>query len=243
MNKYRHSGLSTGLLIILLVAFAGPVCAEPNSRQVTYSPDHWPSRWSSAIHQQQNARFPTRVEEKVALEELPETVLEQDLFSSPSLDGRNDQGNRPHNYGQRQLKHRFSRNSGQSMRDAAFAYQSGYGVAPANYARPAYRQAYGGPAYGYPHANPIPALPGYPGAGFPGVGYPGIGYSGIGYPGAGFPGVGFPGVGFPGAGFPGFGFPIMTGVPGAYPMNIGPYGMPYGYPGSMAMWTPPFGPW
>ncbi len=239
MNKYRHGGLSTGLLIILLVAFAGPVCAEPNSRQVTYSPDHWPSRWSSAIHQQQNARFPTRVEEKVTLEELPETVLERDLFSSPSLDGRNDQGNRPHNYGQRQLKHRFSRNSGQSMRDAAFAYQSGYGAAPANYARPAYRPAYGGPAYGYPHANPMPALPGYPGAGFPGVGYPGIGYPGIGYPGVGYPGVGYPGVGFPGAGFP-----VMPGVPGAYPMNMVPYGgMPYGYPGSMAMWTPPFGPW
>ena len=226
MNKYKHGGLSTGLLIILLVAFAGKVYAEPNSRQVTYSPDHWPSRWSSAIHQQQNARFPTRVEEKVTLEELPETVLEQDLFSSPSLDGRNDQGNRPYNYGQRQLKHRFSRNSGQQMRDAAFAYQSGYGAAPANYARPAYRPAYSGPAYGYPHTPLMPAmglLPGYPG---------------VGYPGAGFPGVGYPGVGYPGVGFP-----IMPGIPGAYPMNIGPYGMPYGYPGSMAMWTPPFGPW
>ena len=226
MNKYRHGGLSTGLLIVLLVAFAGPVCAEPNSRQVTYSPDHWPSRWSSAIHQQQNARFPTRVEEKVTLEELPETVLEQDLFSSPSLDARYDQGHRPQNYGQRQLKSRFSRNSGQQMRDAAFAYQSGYGRAPANYAGSAYRPAFGGPAYGYPYATPMPAmglLPGFPGSGYPGVGYPGVGY--------------------PGVGFPGTGFPIMPGLPGAYPMNIGPYGMPYGYPGNMAMWTPPFGPW
>jgi len=218
MNKYRHGGFPTGLLIILLVAFAGEVYAEPNSRQVTYSPDHWPSRWSSAIHQQRNARFPTRTEEKVTLEELPEIVLEQDLFSSPSLDARYDQGNRPYNYGQRQLKHRFSRNSGQYMRDAAFAYQSGYGAAPANYAGPAYR----GPAYVYPQANPMPAmglLPGYPGVRFPGVGYPGLGY-------------------------PGAGFPIMPGVPGTYPMNMIPYGgMPYGYPGNMAMWTPPFGPW
>jgi len=212
MNKSKQRGLSTGLLIVLLVAVAGEVCAEPNSRQVTYSPDHWPSRWSSAIHQQQNARFPTRVEEKVTLEELPETVLEQDLFSSPSLGARHDSGQRPYNYGQRQLKHRFSRNSGQNMRDAAFAYQSGNRAAPANYGGPAYR-----PAYAYPHATPMPAMGLLPG----------------------YPGVGYPGVGFPGAGFP-----IMPGLPGAYPMYIGPYGgMPYGYPGNMAMWTPPFGPW
>ena len=163
----------------------------------------------------------------MTLEELPETVLEQDLFSSPSLDGRNDQGNRPHNYGQRQLKHRFSRKTGQYMRDAAFAYQSGYRAAPANYPGSVYR-----PAHGYPYASPMPAmglLPGYPGAGYPGAGYPGAGY---------------PGAGFPGTGFPGAGFPIMPGVPGAYPMNMGPYGgMPNGYPGNMAMWTPPFGPW
>lgn len=211
MNKYKHGGLSTGLLIILLVAFAGKVYADPNSRHVTYSPDHWPSRWSSAIHQQQNARFPTRVEEKVTLEELPETVVEQDLFFSPSVDARDDQGHRSHNYGQRQLKARFSRNSGQQIRDAAFAYQSGYGRAPANYAGPAYR-----PANVNPYATPMPAmgpLPGLPGVGYPGVGYPGVG------------------------------FPMMPGAPGAYPMNIGPYGMPYGYPGNMAMWTPPFGPW
>jgi hypothetical protein len=208
MNKYRHAGLSTGLLIILLVVSAGQVSADPAVRQVSYSPDYWPTRWSSAIRQQQTARFPTRVEEKVTLEELPETVLEQDLFYSPSLNARFDQGDRPYSYGQRELKHHFSRNSGRHNRDAAFAYQSRYGAAPANYARSPYGSAY--PAYGahpYPFASPMPAvglLPGYPGAGFP----------------------------------------MMPGVPGAYPMNLVPFGvMPFGYPGNMAMWNPPFGPW
>lgn len=217
MNKYKHGGLSTGMLIIFLVVFGGQVYADPNSRQVSYSPDYWPNRWSSAIRQKQTARFPTRVEEEKTLEELPETVLEQDLFYSPSLNSRFDQSSRPYNDGQRELKHHFSRNSGRNIRDAAFAYQSRYGQTPVNYARPAY-----GPAYSYPSATPIPAM-------------------GI-----------FPGV-------PGGGFPVMPGVPGAYPMNIIPYGgmpyggmpyggmpyggMPFGYPGNMAMWTPPFGPW
>jgi len=226
MSKYRHLGPSTVLLFILLMAFGGQVCAQPNPSQVSYSPDHWPTRWSSAIRQQKTARFPTRVAEKVTLEELPEAVMDEDLFFSPSLNSRFERGNRQSNYGQRNLKHRFSRDSSQYSRDSAYAYQrrSGpasnnyggssynYGGSPYNYGGSPYNYGgspynYGGSPYMYPYANPMPAVNAPPM-------------------------------------YPGVGFPMMPGVPAAYPMGLLPFGgTPYGYPGNIAMWNPPFGAW
>lgn len=232
MNKYKQRGVAATLLIIWLVVAAGPVCADPANRQVSYSPDYWPSRWSSAIRHQQTAGFPTRVEEKAPLEELPETVLEQDLFFSPSVNSRFDQGNRAYGYGQpgygqpgygqRALRHRFSRSNGTQARDAAYAYQPGFSTTPVNQPRANY-----GRTYGYPMAMPGPAmglLPGYPGTGLPMM----PGGSGA-YP---------MNVG-PMNAYPLNAYPMSMG-----PMSMGPMGiMPFGYPGNMAMRNPPFGYW
>jgi len=218
MNKYRHGELCMGLLIALLVGFSGPVIAQSNGNQVSYSPDHWPSRWSSAIRQQQTAKFPTRDTAQTSPAELPEGVFEQDLFFSPSMANRFDRGDGRLHSGKRNSPHRFSRNSGQYIRDPAFAYQAGYGATYQNY---------GGSAYMYPSTASMPGfdpVPGYPGAGIPLM--PGV-------PGAYPMNVNSIG-GLPYGGFP----------PGGMPFGGMPFGgAPLAYPGSMGMWNPPFAPW
>ena len=205
MNKTRYGGLSAGLLVLLLMGFGGQVFAGPNSRQVSYSHDHWPTRWSTAIRQQQTAKFPTRDKVQVTLADLPEAVYEQDLFFSPSLANRVERGSGQYNYGKRNSAQHFSRNSDQYNRDAAFAYQRRFGPPPNNY-------NYGGSTYMNPYGPSMPAMGPMPG-------------------------------------YPGVGFPVMPGVPGAYPLQVFPFGgTPFGYPGNlgpwnMGGWNQPFGAW
>lgn len=161
MSKLKHCDLFAGLLIVLLAGFVGQVNADPDSRQVSYSPDHWPSRWSSAIRQQQTARFPTREEVQTPPAELPEAVFEQDLFYSPSTAGRYEGRDRRYSYGKRAAAPRFSRHSGRHIRDAAFAYQNRFGVAANNYAGSVHMKPLG------PSVPMMDPMPVYPGIGFP----------------------------------------------------------------------------
>ncbi len=155
MSKFRHCGLFTGLLLALLTGVVGQAYADPN--QVSYSPDHWPSRWSSAIRQQQTARFPSREEVQAPPAELPETVFEQDLFYSPSTASKFERSNRSYNYGRRASAQRFSRHSGRYIRDAAFAYQNRFATGPNNYTGSAYMHPYGASV---PVMEPMPTFPG-----------------------------------------------------------------------------------
>ena len=199
-----------GLLIALLVGFSGPVNAQSNGNQVSYSPDHWPNRWSSAIRQQQTAKFPTRDTVQTSPAELPEAVFEQDLFYSPSMAGRNDRGEGRLHLGHRISPHRFSRNSGQYIRDPAFAYQPGFGAAYQNY---------GGSTYMHPSTASMPAFDpvGYPGAGIPLMpGGPGAYPMNI----AAFGGLPFGGI--PPGGAP------YGGMPMAYPGSMGIWNPPFG---------------
>lgn len=207
MNRRKQCESITGLLVVLLLGFSGTVYAQPNSSQVSYSHDHWPSRWSSAIHQQQTGEFPTREEVQTSPAELPAAVLEQDLFFSPSLDSGFAWSNRQYNTGKPYQGHRFSRDSSRQIRDAAYAHPARYG-SPADY--------YPGSNFNYPYGTSAPGID-------------------------------------PVLGFPGIGIPLMPGIPGSYPIGAfpfgglpngayGPYGA-YGFPGSMAMWNPPFGAW
>ena len=159
MSKSRHSGLYTGLLLALLTGFGGQAYADPN--QVSYSPDHWPSRWSSAIRQQQTARFPTRDEVQAPPAGLPQAVFEQDLFYSPSMASRFERSDRRYNHARQAPAQRFSRHSGRYIRDAAFAYQNRFSAGPNNHT---------GSASMYPYGTSVPAMDPMPT--FPGVGLP-----------------------------------------------------------------------
>ena len=147
--------------------------AASKSLQISYSHDQWPTRWSSAIRQQQTGKFPTRDVEENTPDELPTAVFEQDLFESSTVGRRNDRGYGAQKYNNSLGRH-FSRNPGRYMRDAAYAYQNSNGPAT-NY--------YAGSSYNYPFAVSRPYW------------NPNMGNSNIGYPNAGFPTMtGLPGV-------------------------------------------------
>jgi len=133
MNKYNQCRLFSGLMMIALTTISVPVAAASKSDQVSYSPEHWPTRWSSAIHQQQSAKFPTRNNTQLPPGELPTAVSEQDLFYSPNESRQYRNSNRPYQYNKQYSGQRFSRDQGQYMRDAAYAYQRRLRAMPTGY--------------------------------------------------------------------------------------------------------------
>lgn len=196
--------ISTHTYAILLVMLAGlsiAASAQAGGRGVSYSPDQWPTRWSSAIQQQQNGNYPTRQLNQSPPPELPaqaSSVSEQDLFSIPSLrrgDEQSRQGWRHRQpYGQMPHYRRFRDNQlangygvGQGASMAAFAY---YGMPAMQYGN--FTNAYSGFPYGTAPMGIDPVL-GHPGMGIPIMPGTPFGYPMMGLPIAGYPG----GVGIP----------------------------------------------
>jgi len=189
----HYSILKTLKLVFALFLLCGTgsqVYADSQSRGLSYSPDHWPNRWSSAIRQQQDGgKYPTRQLKQTPPPALPEEesgVSEQDLFYSPSTQGR--YGQRRTNRSQRwnrfddQLPYyRQFRDARRQARRGAFAYHGMPALQQSNYGRAATGFPYGtsplgiDPVLGHPGIG-IPIMPGtpygYPFAGYPYAGYP-----------------------------------------------------------------------
>lgn len=174
--------------VFLLSGMGSQVFADSQSRGLSYSPDHWPNRWSSAIQQQQGGKYPTRQIKQAPPPALPEEgsgVSEQDLFYSPSIQNRFGQrgGDRLQRFEQQLPQFRQFRNAKREARKGAFAYHGMPALQYGNHSRSYSSFPYGtaplgiDPVLGHPGMG-IPIMPGTP-YGYPFIGYP---YGG-GYPG------------------------------------------------------------
>ncbi len=186
-NKIIYFSALTASL--LSIGLSSQTYAESMNRQVqgvTYSYDHWPKRWSSAIHQQKDARFPTRQKQQVPSRKMEESVFEHDLFYLPTPRGRYGFDAHYDQQTRRRSQNRYMRELRRLPRESAYAY---YPMQPMY--RPAgYGHIYGGfgvntgpigldPVMGSP-GNGIPVMPGTP-YGFPAPGFIGSGYQMPGY--------------------------------------------------------------
>ena len=171
MNKHRDYSLLTGSMTCLLVCLTFQVHADSRTQDLSYSPDHWPNRWSSAIRQQQTGKFPSRQKDQGAPPELPaefsDEVSEQDLFSSqpvysPSQGRRYSRGDRRGGVNHHFSRQRYSQSVRRNVRDAAFAYHS---IVPA-----AHYNGMQQPFMRNPYAAPMPVMD--PVLGHPGIGIP-----------------------------------------------------------------------
>ena len=188
MNHLNLNNVFISLLSGLLMWPATPLFAESTGSDLSYSYEQWPSRWSSAIRQQQGGKYPVRQQDQVAPPELPEAISDQDLFSSPSQRKRYGRTEDHSRFDRRTPGYHFSRRSTVHPRDAAVAYQpSFYNGSAAMYGGEYFSQNHMGygamidPVLGHPGVG-IPVMPGVP------MGYP-IGihpYAGMpyGYPGS-----------------------------------------------------------
>ncbi|MBI1424682.1 MAG: hypothetical protein GC149_14645 [Gammaproteobacteria bacterium] len=193
-SKQRFiSGIGGGL--ILNACLCTPVLAQ---HTVTYSPEQWPKRWSSAIRQQQSGRYPERNEEQMLNDNEGETFSDEDLFLNSPEDRRYEPRRKRH-----RAWNRRSRDAGFQSRYRERRYADdvrGYPARQSPY--PAYPYAYGSPGY---MSYPAYGLP-YSGYGLYGVDplltYPGMGW--------GYPSLLGPSLGYPYPGGPGFG---LLGAP------------------------------
>ncbi len=176
--------------MFLLCGTSSQLYADSQSRGLSYSPDHWPNRWSSAIRQQQGGKYPTRQLKQTPPPALPEEeggVLEQDLFYSPSAhDGygqrRTNRNTRWNRFDNQLPYYRQFRDARREARRGAFAYHGMPALQQSHYGRVATGFPYGtsplgiDPVLGHPGIG-IPIMPGtpygYPFAGYPYAGYPG----------------------------------------------------------------------
>ncbi len=162
MNRHKYLTLSKSMLTCLFVVLSFHVYADSRVRNLSYSPDHWPTRWSSAIRQQQSSKFPNRQKDQVVPPALPETVSEQDLFYSPPPASRHDCCARRYGFNQHFSRHHYLHNPRDNVRDAAYAYQIGFQVSPYS----GMGQAYMSTPYSASMVGMDPVL-GYPGIGMP----------------------------------------------------------------------------
>lgn len=85
MNKHQQlKPIAILLSVLWLGCLSVAVYADSARGGVSYSPEHWPQRWSSAIRQQQDGRFPTREKPQTPPPKQYESVSEQDLFYMPT---------------------------------------------------------------------------------------------------------------------------------------------------------------
>jgi len=187
MKHKIYISIVSGLL--LLTGISMQLYAEPGQRHVqgvSYSYDHWPHRWSSAIHQQQDARFPNRQQSKQSAQRMEESISERDLFYLPSSDRRYGFASRGSHADGRLPRNRYLREMRRSPRESAYAYHpmqpmyfsghfgSVYGGVGMNSAVGGFDPVMGMPGNGMPF---MPAAPyGYPALGFQGGGYFGTPY-------------------------------------------------------------------
>lgn len=192
MNYSILKVLKPVIAVFMLTGVNSQSLAESQYRGLSYSPDHWPKRWSSTIRQQQNGKYPTRQIKQMPPPELPEQgsgVSEQDLFYSPSIHDRYGQrrADRLQRFDDELSKFREFRDATREARRAAFAYHGMPALQYGNYAG-----AYSGFPYGTAPLGIDPVL-GHPGIGIPIMPGTPYGYPFVGYPYGGFPYTGYPG--------------------------------------------------
>lgn len=170
--------------LFLLSGLAMPLYAEPGQRQmqaVSYSYDHWPKRWSSAIHQQQDARFPTRQKSEIPKQHKEQSISARDLFYVPSTDNRYGVAYPGSQFDERLSRNRYLRAIRTSPRESAYAYHP---------IQPMYFSGQFGPVYGGIGMNS--AMVGFdPVMGMPGNGMLNMPAAPYGYPAPGFQAGGY----------------------------------------------------
>jgi hypothetical protein len=187
MKIISGSTFKAMILAMLVFSMALPSFAESRPGGLSYSPDHWPNRWSTAIRQKQDGKFPSRPKQRYSGEKparnYSDAVSEDDLFHSPS-----DKHYGRDKFGQFEghgMRHRYLRDAQRFSRDAAVAYND-----MANMTGP-----YGGYS---PGAGVSPLGIGIdPVLGHPGVGIPIMPGTPLGYPIGGYPFGAYPYGGFP----------------------------------------------
>lgn len=173
----------------MLSGATSQVSADSQSGGLSYSPDHWPNRWSSAIRQKQNGKFPTRKKQQQSMDlrqsEKGQSVSEQDLFYSPDSAHRFNREYSHDQFDDRAARYRHIRDVRRLSREAAFAYND-----MANMTGPygGYGQYYGGGSYGI-GIDPV--------LGHPGIGIPIMPGTPLGYPMGLHPFGAYPGGGYP----------------------------------------------
>jgi len=232
----------SGFVTVLLLLSGFQTYADPKENQINYSPDHWPSRWSSAIHKQQTGRFPKRDNNQNQPAELPEAVSGQDLFYSYSGESQLHSGEKLNKYDRRYLKQPAKANEAHRnvpsrinnpYRLPHYQNRTPYMVNSHNGYSPVYEPAFGPPGTGMPYAGmPYAGMP-YGGMPYGGMPYGGMPYGGMPY--GGMPYGGTPYGGMPYGGTPYGGMPST----GSSPFGMFPFGgSPYGNYGNSGMWNP-----
>jgi len=235
----------THVVGIVLVLSGLHANAGSRSNEVNYSPDHWPSRWSSAIHQQKNGKFPKREQDQTQPDELPEAVSEQDLFYSYLNSGRMNPETNLKKYDRRYLQQPIRDTKRQTAYQPSQGYYNRLRSTPQNYGA---NPHYGGnpmidPVTGFPGGG-LPVLPGMPGSAPMGMSpnYGGVPYGGMPY--GGMPYGGVPYGGAPYGGIPYGGSPFGFSPIGSMPFFGTPFGgSPYGHYGNPGIWNPFMGSW
>lgn len=189
MNYSIRKALNSVTVLLLLSGLNSQLYAD-GSRGLSYSPDHWPDRWSSTIRQQQTGKYPTRELRQSPPPALPDEtsgVSEQDLFYSPSMQNRYgrrhfDRDQRLDRFNDQVPQYRRLRDRRREVRESAFAYRGMPAPQYGHYGSPYSAFPYGtsplgiDPVLGHPGIG-IPIMPGTP------YGYPFLGYPYGGYPG------------------------------------------------------------
>lgn len=194
MNNSKTFSVVVNCALVLFCCYLVSVKADDT---VTYSPEQWPKRWSSAIRHEQNSNnYPERDESQSINEQGGEVFSDQDLFYNSPEERHLQRRHKRRRGWERQS--RFADHSSQYRNRARSSgmrrYPNSYMRAP--YAYGAYPYAYGSPGYmgypgylspytGYGLYGPSPLLA--PGLG---LGYPGLLGSPLGYPYPGLPGAG-----------------------------------------------------
>ena len=160
---------------------------------ISYSPEQWPKRWSTAIRHEQDARYPVRHAEGNRYGKGRRVFSDENLFfNSPEEERYRNQPRQRNGWAggshrrDNEYRYRYRRYSPVASPCACSteAY-SGYSYVDNPYAY-TYSRPYltGYPAYtGYGLYGPDPLL------GYPGVGYPSLPGSPLGYPYPGLTGV------------------------------------------------------
>ena len=182
MNRHAQTKRLTTIIMVMWCGLSVPVNADSPRDGVTYSPENWPNRWSSAIHQQQNGHFPTREKPQAPPPKQYESVSEQDLFYTPPASQTYGYDHYHDRFDDRQSRHRYLRDARRMSRDAAYAYHEMY----PNYG---YMGGFGGGYGGFPYGTAPLGID--PVLGSPGIGIPIMPGTPYGFPYGGYPGVGF----------------------------------------------------
>jgi len=176
--KYK-TYISLVSAVLMLSGLSSQLYAESGHRQVqsvSYSYDHWPKRWSSAIHQQQDSRFPNRQKSNIPAQQKEKSISEHDLFYLPSTDRRYGFSYPRNQANERLSGHRYLRDVRMTSRESAYAYRR---------MQPMYFSGHFGPVYGGFGMN-AGTVGLDPVIGMPGNGIPFMSSTPYGYPAPGF---------------------------------------------------------